>query len=142
MAPLVPSEPGLGLDHKETHTCFEVQAKRVDLKILQSYSMKTFPIHAILFSTKDGIKICVDPNESWAKRAITVLDKRGQNQSPDGTERDGSKKEVKKPTKKPKKPAGKKTQRKPKKQTKPSKKAAPVKSIMTILTTRTPAVKP
>ncbi|XP_069832069.1 lymphotactin-like isoform X2 [Dendropsophus ebraccatus] len=128
---------GLGFEHKDPFPCLEVQTKRVDIKILQSYSVKNIPFHAILFSTKDGIKICVDPAAPWVKRAINILDNRTQNQSPE-SEVSGSKKSAKKPAKK----SAKKVQRKQKRKTKPNKKAAPLKSIMAVLTTRTPAVKP
>lgn len=130
---------GLGFDYKDTNPCLEVQTKKVHIKKLQSYITKTIPIDAVLFTTKNGSMICADPKEAWVKNAIITLDKQAQNPSPN-TGTSGKKKKVKKTA--PKKKAGKKTQRKQKKKVQSAKKAAPVKSIMNILTTRSPAVKP
>ncbi|XP_066445362.1 lymphotactin-like [Eleutherodactylus coqui] len=134
----VTESQGLGFDHKDVHPCVKVDTKKANMKILQSYIIKTIPIDAVLFIAKNGIKICADPKESWVKDAIIELDKRAQNQSP----KTESKKKVKKPAGKPKKPAGKKTQGRQKKRGQPSKKGTKVKSIRDILSTRTPAVKP
>ncbi|XP_075719717.1 lymphotactin-like [Rhinoderma darwinii] len=134
---------GLGFGYKDMYSCLEVQTAKVHIKILQSYTIKTTPIDAVLFSTKNGKMICADPNEVWVKKAIIALDKQAQNQSPK-TGTSGSKKKVKKTATKTKKPAGKKTaaKQKKKKKAQPSKKAAPFKSIIEMLTTRTPAGTP
>ncbi|XP_075123010.1 lymphotactin-like [Leptodactylus fuscus] len=124
---------GLGFDHKDPYTCLEVQTRRVNTKFLQSYMRKHFPVEAVLFFGKNGTMICADPNQAWVKKAIIALDK--QAQTPLSNEGGNNNK-----AKKPKKPAKKKTL--PKRKAKPSKKKAPVKSIISMLTTRTPAVKP
>ncbi|XP_044147621.1 lymphotactin-like [Bufo gargarizans] len=113
---------GLGFDYKDVYPCLEVQTRKVNIKILQSYTIKTIPFNAVLFFAKNGVKICADPNQAWVKKAINTLDKQAQNQSKKGT----SQKKVKKTTTKTKKNAGKKTRGKPKKRSEPSKKASPV----------------
>ncbi|XP_040283542.1 lymphotactin-like [Bufo bufo] len=114
---------GLGFDYKDVYPCLEVQTRKVNIKILQSYTIKTIPINAVLFFAKNGVKICADPNQAWVKKAINTLDKQAQNQS---SKKGTSKKKVKKTTTKTKKTAGKKTRGKPKKRSEPSKKASPV----------------
>ncbi|XP_077149147.1 lymphotactin-like [Ranitomeya variabilis] len=134
---VVTQSHGLEINSEDVHNCSQVQARKVDIKILKGYTIKDIPFHAILFSTKNGTEICADPSETWVKEAIIALDKQTQSQSPKTGAKKQRKKKVKKTETKSKKTIGKKRQRKQKKKKpQPTKKAPSVMSIRNILAPR------
>ncbi|KAM4043254.1 lymphotactin-like [Anomaloglossus baeobatrachus] len=133
---------GLEVNFTDVYDCSEVQTRKVDIKILKSYTIEANPIDAVLFSTKNGTKICADPNEAWVKEAIVTLDKQTATHSPKTGAKNGSKRTVKKTAKKSPKAPGKKSEGKKKRKPQPREKTAPVMSRRNILAPRRFAGKP
>ncbi|XP_049930633.1 eotaxin-like [Epinephelus moara] len=58
--------------------CLHLSNTQVRLKRIVNYTIQTVspcPIKAIVFETKNGTKICSDPKNKWAIRAMQKVDK-------------------------------------------------------------------
>ncbi|KAK5859814.1 hypothetical protein PBY51_021338 [Eleginops maclovinus] len=63
--------------------CRRVTDTKIHRQSIQDYTIQSegiCPITAIAFQTKDGSRICSDPNNGWAKRMIKIVDKKKQKQ--------------------------------------------------------------
>uniref|UniRef100_A0A8C1T0V2 Chemokine interleukin-8-like domain-containing protein n=1 Tax=Cyprinus carpio TaxID=7962 RepID=A0A8C1T0V2_CYPCA len=61
-------------DGPAPNCCLRVSKTKIPVEAIMNYSMQAAlpcPIRAIRFHTKKGKTICSDPNDRWAKKAIT-----------------------------------------------------------------------
>ncbi|XP_032646919.1 monocyte chemotactic protein 1B-like [Chelonoidis abingdonii] len=56
-------------------SCIDLSAKQLDIRSLAKYEMQNIPVKAVMFITRRGIKICVQPDLKWVQDAIKFLDK-------------------------------------------------------------------
>ncbi|XP_066538141.1 C-C motif chemokine 4 homolog [Hoplias malabaricus] len=58
--------------------CFKFYNKPIPIKSISGYEETRFecPKAGVVFITKKGLRICVDPNFKWVKRAIDQIDLR------------------------------------------------------------------
>nr|XP_006112324.1 cytokine SCM-1 beta [Pelodiscus sinensis] len=57
-------------------SCIDLSTQQLDIRGLDRYEKHNVPVKAVMFITKEGIKICVQPDLKWVKDAIRHLDKR------------------------------------------------------------------
>ncbi|KAM7182380.1 eotaxin-like [Macrochelys suwanniensis] len=57
-------------------SCVDLSTKQLEIRHLVKYETQHIPVKAVMFITKDGIKICVQPDLKWVQNAIKFLDKR------------------------------------------------------------------
>uniref|UniRef100_A0A7M4E858 Chemokine interleukin-8-like domain-containing protein n=1 Tax=Crocodylus porosus TaxID=8502 RepID=A0A7M4E858_CROPO len=57
-------------------SCINLSTKELDIRGLANYENQNIPVKAVMFITKGGIKICVEPELKWVKQAIKYLDQR------------------------------------------------------------------
>ncbi|XP_005294594.1 LOW QUALITY PROTEIN: monocyte chemotactic protein 1B [Chrysemys picta bellii] len=80
--------------------CVDLSTQELDIRRLVKYETQHIPVKAVMFITKRGIKICVQPDLKWVQDAIKFLDKGPVRRRPNN-------KPVSKPKPKPKpKPKG------------------------------------
>uniref|UniRef100_A0A9J7XY07 Chemokine interleukin-8-like domain-containing protein n=1 Tax=Cyprinus carpio carpio TaxID=630221 RepID=A0A9J7XY07_CYPCA len=59
--------------------CLRVSKTKISVEAIMNYSMQAAPpcpIRAVRFHTKKNKTICSDPNEGWAKKAITHVNQK------------------------------------------------------------------
>lgn len=57
-------------------SCVDLSTQQLDIRNLAKYEMQHIPVKAVMFITRRGIKICVQPDLKWVQNAIKFLDKR------------------------------------------------------------------
>uniref|UniRef100_A0A8C8VF10 Chemokine interleukin-8-like domain-containing protein n=1 Tax=Pelusios castaneus TaxID=367368 RepID=A0A8C8VF10_9SAUR len=57
-------------------TCIDLSTKELDVRGLASYEHQHIPVRAVMFITKQGIKICVQPDLKWVQEAIKDLERK------------------------------------------------------------------
>ncbi|XP_074839646.1 monocyte chemotactic protein 1B-like [Carettochelys insculpta] len=57
-------------------SCIDLATQKLDIRSLASYERQHIPVKAVMFITKNGIKICVEPDLKWVQEAIRHLDRR------------------------------------------------------------------
>ncbi|XP_065253672.1 cytokine SCM-1 beta-like [Emys orbicularis] len=55
--------------------CVDLSTQQLDIRRLAKYETQHIPVKAVMFITKRGIKICVQPDLKWVQDAIKFLDK-------------------------------------------------------------------
>ncbi|CAM5077567.1 unnamed protein product [Natator depressus] len=56
-------------------SCVDLSTQQLDIRRLVKYENQNIPVKAVMFITKRGIKICVQPDLKWVQDAIKFLDK-------------------------------------------------------------------
>ncbi|XP_007061688.2 cytokine SCM-1 beta [Chelonia mydas] len=56
-------------------SCVDLSTQQLDIRRLVKYENQNIPVKAVMFITKRGIKICVQPDLKWVQDAIRFLDK-------------------------------------------------------------------
>uniref|UniRef100_A0A452GTX5 Chemokine interleukin-8-like domain-containing protein n=1 Tax=Gopherus agassizii TaxID=38772 RepID=A0A452GTX5_9SAUR len=57
-------------------SCVDLSTQQLDIRRLAKYEMQHIPVKAVMFITRRGIKICVQPDLKWVQDAIKFLEKR------------------------------------------------------------------
>ncbi|XP_067402481.1 monocyte chemotactic protein 1B-like [Emydura macquarii macquarii] len=57
-------------------SCIDLATQKLDIRRLATYETQNIPVKAVMFITKQGIKICVQPDLTWVQDAIKFLDKK------------------------------------------------------------------
>ncbi|XP_021069716.1 C-C motif chemokine 8-like [Mus pahari] len=81
IAVTVSPEELAGPDKTPVSCCFSVTTRKIPLRVLQSYErINNNHCHreAVIFQTKRGRSICVDPKQKWVQEYMEVLDQKSQ----------------------------------------------------------------
>ncbi|NWT06671.1 XCL1 protein, partial [Mionectes macconnelli] len=54
-------------------SCVDLRTRRLNIRNLVGYEKRHVPISAIVFITRDGIKICVSANQKWVQTAMKKI---------------------------------------------------------------------
>ncbi|XP_001371932.1 cytokine SCM-1 beta-like [Monodelphis domestica] len=67
---------GVGSEVMKRRFCVSLTSKRIPVNSVKSYIIEEGSMRAVIFVTRKGIKICADPEVSWAKGVIRAVDSR------------------------------------------------------------------
>ncbi|NWS22967.1 XCL1 protein, partial [Pachyramphus minor] len=57
-------------------SCVKLRTRQLKIQNFVKYEKHHVPISAIVFITRDGIKICVSPDQKWVQTAMKKIDQR------------------------------------------------------------------
>ncbi|KFQ23926.1 Lymphotactin, partial [Merops nubicus] len=57
-------------------SCVTLSTQQLNIRNLISYEKQEAPVKAIMFIKKDGIKVCVSPDQKWVKTAMKKIDQK------------------------------------------------------------------
>ncbi|NXW86858.1 XCL1 protein, partial [Alopecoenas beccarii] len=57
-------------------SCVDLSTRQLNIQNLVSYEKQQVPVEAVMFITRQGIKICVRPHYKWVQTAIKKIDQR------------------------------------------------------------------
>lgn len=70
-----------GPDKAPVTCCFHVLKLKIPLRVLKSYERINniqCPMEAVVFQTKQGMSLCVDPTQKWVSEYMEILDQKSQ----------------------------------------------------------------
>ncbi|KAJ7320311.1 hypothetical protein JRQ81_019822 [Phrynocephalus forsythii] len=56
--------------------CVNLRQTEINIKRIAGYEKQIRPVQAVIFITKDGVKVCVPHNLPWVQRNMEMLDQK------------------------------------------------------------------
>ncbi|NXM07209.1 XCL1 protein, partial [Tyrannus savana] len=56
--------------------CVNLRTRQLNIQNLVKYEKHHLPLSAIVFITRNGIRICVSPDQKWVQAAMKKIDQR------------------------------------------------------------------
>ncbi|NXG76507.1 XCL1 protein, partial [Baryphthengus martii] len=66
----------VGSQSMRKFSCVRLRTQQLNIQNLVSYEKQQAPLRAIMFINKNGIRICVSPDQRWVQAAITKIDQK------------------------------------------------------------------
>ncbi|NWQ72557.1 XCL1 protein, partial [Neopipo cinnamomea] len=57
-------------------SCVNLRTRQLNIQNFVKYEKHHIPISAIVFITRNGIRICVSPDQKWVQTAMKKIDQR------------------------------------------------------------------
>ncbi|XP_044532047.1 cytokine SCM-1 beta-like [Gracilinanus agilis] len=70
------SVEGVGSEIMRRRFCVSLTSKSIPVQSVKSYIIEEGPMRAVIFVTHKGIKICADPEVTWAKKVMKAVNRR------------------------------------------------------------------
>ncbi|XP_029788914.1 lymphotactin-like [Suricata suricatta] len=66
---------GVGSEVLDKSKCLSLMTKKLPIKNIKTYTIREGSMRAVIFITRRGLKVCVDPQAEWVKKAVESVDK-------------------------------------------------------------------
>ncbi|XP_061484262.1 lymphotactin-like isoform X2 [Rhineura floridana] len=57
------------------NSCVDLHTSEINIKRIADYERQTIPVKAVIFITKNGVKVCVPYDLAWVKKNIHKLER-------------------------------------------------------------------